>query len=193
MSNREVRGFHLVVMVFVMIMSAGCFKTLDPDAAGGYPQTYSQGGKSASVQTEEEESSPGVWHSIVWYLPNRVLDFLDIFRARVRVGPGLAANARITDLADAYIGEYHTWYLGLPGPRMGQELGWFAGEEQEKGIKFLGVDASDDLDNEPDYSPTEINLGLHLLIVGTELGFDPVELGDFLAGFFLIDAREDDW
>ena len=57
---------------------------------------------------------------------------------------------------------------------------------------LMGVDATDDLAHDPGYSRTEFNLGLQLLIVGGEVGFDPVELGDFLAGFLLYDLREDD-
>jgi hypothetical protein len=68
----------------------------------------------------------------------------------------------------------------------------FWGREYEKGLKLLGVDASDDVPHEPGYSPTEFNAGLQLLILGLEIGFDPVEFGDFFTGWVLIDLRGDD-
>lgn len=136
--------------------------------------------------------SRGWGHVALWYLPNRLFDLLDIVRFRVRAGPGFAVNARITAYADAYIGSYNTCYVGLPGPRMEPELGSWVGLEREKGIKLMGVDATDDLPHEPEYSPTEFNVGLQVLLVGAEVGFDPVEFGDFLLGFFLYDTRKDD-
>ena len=44
----------------------------------------------------------------------------------------------------------------------------------------------------PDYSPAEVNLGAQVLIVGVDLGFEPVELGDFLAGLIFRDPVGDD-
>lgn len=138
------------------------------------------------------EASRGWGHVVLWYLPNRLFDLLDIVRLRVRAGPGFAVNARVTAYADAYIGSYNTCYVGLPGPRMEPELGYWVGLEQEKGVKLMGVDATDDLAHEPAYSPTEFNAGLQVLLVGAEAGIDPVEFGDFLLGFFLYDIRKDD-
>lgn len=131
-------------------------------------------------------------HRLLWYLPNRVMDLVDAFRARVRVGPGLALNIRFTRWADLYAGEYHAVYLGLPGPREAPAWPRPAGLEQEKGLALLGVDATDTLPYEPGYSDTEFTVGAHLLLVGAELGFDPVEVADFALGFFLLDPRRDD-
>lgn len=131
-------------------------------------------------------------HKIIWYVPNRLLDLVDIFRIRLRVGPGLSLNVRVTDYADIFAGTYYTAFIGLPGPRLQPDVRWPWGLEYEKGLKLMGVDATDDLDHEPDYTPTEFNAGIQLFILGLELGFDPVEFGDFFAGLFLIDLRGDD-
>jgi hypothetical protein len=45
----------------------------------------------------------------------------------------------------------------------------------------------------PGYSPTEIGLGLHAGVVGVDVGIDPMEIVDFLGGFFLWDPRHDDF
>lgn len=131
-------------------------------------------------------------HRALWYLPNRLLDLADIFRLRVRIGPGLAVSARVTQWATLFTGEYHAAYVGLPGPRR-EPVGLVpAGLEQEKGLQLFGVDATDTLPHEPVYSKSEITVGAQVLVAGAEAGFDPVELVDFLLGFALLDIRKDD-
>lgn len=139
-----------------------------------------------------EPAVPGLGHKLLWYIPNRVLDLADIFRFRLRAGPGIAANVRVTERANLFAGRYNTIYIGLPGPRMAPALRSPVGLERERGLIVMGVDATDDMDHEPGYSPTEFNVGLQALLLGGEVGLDPVELGDFLAGFVMIDLREDD-
>ena len=135
---------------------------------------------------------PGVVRRIVCYLPDRVLDLFDIFRARVTFGPGLAVKGRVTDYVSFYGGSHRVAYVGLPGPRYPEKVKWPVGLEREKGIVFLGVDATDDFDCEADYSSTEIGGGVHLFVVGADVGFDIVEFVDFLAGLVLIDLKDDD-
>ena len=129
---------------------------------------------------------------MLWYVPNRLLDMADMFRLRLRAGPGLAANLRLTDFANFYAGRYHTAFIGLPGPRMQPQPRLPVGLEQERGIIVMGVDATDDLTHSPDYSSSEFVCGGQFLILGIEAGFDPVEIGDFLSGLILLDPRGDD-
>jgi hypothetical protein len=143
---------------------------------------------SRAVSSEPKSVS----HHILWYIPNRVMDIIDIVRFRARVGPGLAMNIRLTERADVYLGRYHTAFIGLPGPRMQPDPLWMVGLEQERGIRVMGVDATDNLSDDPGYSPSECVVGAQLLIVGGELGFDPIEIGDFLGGFIMMDPRGDD-
>ena len=131
-------------------------------------------------------------HKAVMFLPNRIFDLVDILRFRVRFGPGLAVNARATELLDVYAGSYKTVYIGLPGPREGAALRKPFGREDQKGLKLVGVDATDDTPYDPGYSKSEFNVGAQLLIVGAEIGMDPVQIGDFLAGWIGRDPRGDD-
>jgi hypothetical protein len=143
--------------------------------------------------TPTQEAQDHSWgHKILWYVPNRVLDFFDIFRLRIRFGPGLAGNARMTSAASAFGGSYNTVYVGLPGPREEAHLRSPVGREQWKGIYFMGIDATDDTPHNPGYSVSECDLGAQLLVVGAEAGVDPVEFVDFLAGFFFMGLRKDD-
>ena len=46
--------------------------------------------------------------------------------------------------------------------------------------------------NDPDYSSTEIGGGVQAVLVGVEVGIDPLEIVDLLAGLFFIDLTDDD-
>lgn len=148
----------------------------------------------ASQEALQEENSEG--HSFLvgtlLYIPNRVLDVLDIFRCRVRVGPGIAAGVRATEIAEVYAGTYASVYAGLPGPRMRSTPKLPIGLESHNGASVSVADATIDGGIGPDYSPTEFGLGAQLGIVGFDFGFDPVEVADFLTGIFTIDLRDDD-
>ena len=71
---------------------------------------------------EEAPHDPSVGHKILFYLPNRVLDLLDVVRARVRIGPGIAVGARATEFVDVFLGSYTSlyvrpWRTSCPGGR----------------------------------------------------------------------------
>jgi len=145
-----------------------------------------------SVSSVVPRPAHGLGHKLLFYLPNRFLDLMDIMRFRMRAGPGLAANARMTMYAANFIGEYHSLYVGLPGPRRAPVLPRPAGRESWKGLMVMGVDATDDTPYSPHYTDSEMTLGAHVLLVGLDVGFDPLEIGDFLAGWALIDVMNDD-
>lgn len=130
---------------------------------------------------------------LVWYVPNRFMDMLDVFRFRVRLGPGLAAGVRVTDFGSFYCGEYYSVYGGLPGPRNQYFLRSPVGFECLKGVVFCGVNATDDTPYGPAYGPTEIDAGVHLGVVGVDAGVDPLEFADFLTGFLFFDLKRDDY
>lgn len=140
--------------------------------------------------TVEEEHSWG--HVLLWYLPNRVLDLLDVFRARVRVGPGFAVGARVTEPVSVYLGSYASVYAGLPGPRRGGAFVSPVGIETKSGIGLSLADISVEGGVGPDYSSTEVGVSLHALLVGVDIGFDPIELLDFVTNIIGIDLRDDD-
>ena len=136
---------------------------------------------------------PSLGRRVLWYVPNRVLDLLDILRLRLRVGPGLAVNFRITDLGAFYAGNYRSVYAGVPGPRHPFRLRPWVGLEELQGIVLAGVDATDNTPHGPRYGAAETDLGLHVLLVGAEVGVDAVEIGDFFGGWFGFDPMEDDF
>jgi len=146
------------------------------------------------VLPESAASARPSWgRRILWYVPNRALDLLDIFRARVRLGPGLALNVRLTDYGAFYAGKYDAVYLGLPGPRYPRRLRPPAGLESLHGIVLAGVDATDDTRHGPEYGAAESDLGVQVLLVGAEAGIDAMEIADFLGGLVFLDPRNDDF
>jgi hypothetical protein len=137
-----------------------------------------------------DRSVPAV---ILFYLPNRFFDVLDILRVRVRVGPGIAVRARATEGIDVGIGSYSALFVGLPGPRQRVKLPLPLGFESYTGIELGPGDAQLDSGASPAYASTEIGVSLHAAVAGFDLGIDPFEIVDWLAGLVLIDFRADDY
>lgn len=155
---------------------------------GGFRAVHAE---EAGVEHSAPAPQKSFAHKALMYLPNRLLDFVDIFRFRLRAGPGYGVHVQATELLSFYGGSYKSVFVGLPGPRETSELRPFAGREDLKGLVLVGVDATDDTPHHPGYASSEISAGVHLL-VGAELGFDPVQFGDFLIGFIGRDPRGDD-
>lgn len=149
-----------------------------------------------TVKAEEKAptttESHSVLHKIVMYVPNRLLDVLDVVRLRVRVGPGIALDARATKVASGFVGSYASVYAGLPGPRNRPMPKLPFGVESRSGVQASVADATVEGGIGPDYGPAEIGVGAQVLIVGVDVGVEPLEFVDLLAGFFFIDLRNDD-
>lgn len=141
----------------------------------------------------ETEESNGTVREVLLYIPNRIFDFVDIFRLRARVGPGFAAGVRATELINLYAGSYATVYAGLPGPRQRTTIPLPVGLESHNGVSVSVADVTADGGIGPDYSPSEFGLGFQAGIIGIDFGIDPVEILDFAAGIFCIDMQSDDF
>ena len=164
-------------------------------------RTASQPPASVAVTTSKPVAQPlvggederSLGYVMLLYLPNRVVDLFDIVRLRLRLGPGLAAGVRATDVFELFAGEYFTVFAGLPGPRLSPvpklPFGFesYSGEGANRFREPKGEQLS------PDYSPTEFGFGLQTLIVGADAGLDPFEALDFFAGFLLMDPAADDF
>ncbi|MBN2799118.1 MAG: hypothetical protein JXX28_08215 [Deltaproteobacteria bacterium] len=130
---------------------------------------------------------------VLLYVPNRLLDVFDVARLRARVGPGVAVSVRLTDAADLYVGAYASLYAGLPGPRNRPLPKLPLGAETRAGVEVSTVDLAPSLWlTSPDYGPYEVGVGVHLLVLGVDVGVDPLELVDLLGGFLFLDPARDD-
>ncbi len=130
---------------------------------------------------------------LLFYVPNRIFDVLDLVRARVRVGPGVAVRARATEGLDVGLGSYASVYAGLPGPRQEVSVPLPVGLETYTGIELGPGDAELEGGSPPNYSVTEFGISVQAVLVGIDVGVDPLEVLDLVAGLLLIDLRSDDF
>lgn len=172
----------LVALMFAALPVGAAEPPQTPD-----PQT------PAVEQPVSPKDGHSIGHKLLLYVPNRIFDVLDIVRARVRLGPGLAIGARVTKLTDVYMGSYASVYAGLPGPRQTPKIPWPVGLESRSGLAASVADATiSGPGMDPNYSVSEIGGGAHVALVGVEVGVDPLEVLDLVLGIFFIDIRGDD-
>jgi len=113
-------------------------------------------------------------------------------RARARVGPGLAFDARAPEALAFFIGAYVSFFVGIPGPRLEPKINWPFGIDSKNGAELSFIDASVEAGDEPQYGIAEFGVGAQVLIIGADVGVDPWEAVDFLAGIITIDPVNDD-
>lgn len=172
----------------------------NPAAVSAQPESPAQAVQAArppppqpEPRSASEAPHHGFGHKLLFYLPNRIFDTLDIVRARVRLGPGMALGLRITKATDVFMGAYKTFYLGLPGPRLAPRPPWPGGLESRSGLAASMADKTvSDPDSGPNYASTEIGAGVQAVLAGAEVGVDPGEVFDLVFGLLFIDFREDD-
>lgn len=163
------------------------------EEAQAKPQTAPASQQKAPPAAVPKASHHGFGHKLLCYIPNRIFDVLDVARARVRIGPGLAVGARVTKYTDIFMGAYKTFYLGLPGPRQIPRIPWPGGIESRSGLAASVADETvTSYDANPRYSPTEAGLGIQAVLAGAEAGVDVAEVFDLALGLLFIDFREDD-
>ena len=128
--------------------------------------------------------SSGVKKALL-YLPNRLLDLLDIFRFDVGVGPGFGAVVRVTKWGQAGYRDLEpaSLRLGLRGRR----LPVFVERSAEFGIGPTFLSSAD-----REVSPVEVGAGADLLLVGVYAGVCIDEVLDFLGGIVGFDMKDDD-
>ena len=123
------------------------------------------------------------WDMVLYYVPNRVLDFVDIGRASIGVGPGYGINVRVTELAEVGVGKYETTRFGMKG----RVLPVYEENIDEAGVAFLGF-----VNGCLQRDPTEIGADLHIGVIGAEAAVSLAEAADFVAGIVMIDLQGDD-
>ena len=188
------------IRVWILVLVVGCLWNLPAFSAEPEPIDEAPGEMAepepideAPGEMAETSEAKGFGHRIAFYLPNRIFDVLDLVRARVRIGPGLAVSARATDVVSVFFGSYSSAYVGLAGPRSRPEVPWPFGVDSKTGIQVSAVKRTTNGDHGPRYSRTEFGAGFQLGILGADVGTDPIEIIDLVAGLLFIDLRKDDY
>ena len=148
--------------------------------------------ESETASASEASSDDYQKRPVLFYIPNRIFDLLDIVRLRLRLGPGVAVNARVTEAASLNAGAYGSVFVGIPGPRNERRLNLPVGMENYAGVGISVADAETEAFG-PGYGPLETGLGFHAALIGIDLGIEPLDLIDFVTGIVFIDIRNDDF
>ena len=187
MSMSWYRGLRRASPVILMLLASLAFA--DGARAGDTTAAETGGGSSAS----EVAPSRTVGERLLLYIPNRIFDVLDIVRLRVRVGPGIAVGARVSEAVDVSIGAYTSVFAGAPGPRGRSRANCPLGIENYVGaeLSVAGGEAENE-PNGPNYGALEVGVGFQAAIVGLDFGIDPGEILDLGLGFLFLDLIPDD-
>ncbi len=141
--------------------------------------------KTVIVKEKREEKSKTVLEHVLLYLPNRLLDFIDMFKADVGVGPAFGVVARATKYGQVAYRSVSP--ISLRAGIRGREFPLFIERSSEIGVGPLFLESHD-----RNVTPLEFGAGVDLFLVGAYLGFSFDELADFLGGLVFIDFKDDD-
>jgi hypothetical protein len=125
------------------------------------------------------------WRHVVYWLPNRLLDLLDIFRLDLGIGPATGAVVRISKYAQVGVRDMNpaSLRIGLLGRRAPMMLE----TSNEMGI---GPGFSESAQRQ--ICKAEIGLGIDPIILGVYAGICLDEAFDFGVGLFGYDYLGDD-
>lgn len=163
------RSIRRLAATFVLLVSATC--TL-------------QASEYRVERDSEDEDKPRLFQRVILYLPNRVVDFVDIWRFNVGVGLGLGINLRPTKGLQAGLAAYDSVRIGVRGRRFPLWHEWsleggFDGMYEELGETERGF--------------YEFGGTIHLGLIGLDAAIDIEEILDFGYGVFLSDPAADDF
>ncbi|MCX7625905.1 MAG: hypothetical protein N2Z21_06805 [Candidatus Sumerlaeaceae bacterium] len=172
--------FSTTAKLFASVAAAAALTLCPlPSMAGGEMPA-----KPCAPAVQKPASNKGdVLHMLLYYVPNRVLDFVDIFRLSVGVGVGYGVNVRLTELAEVGLGNYESTRFGMKG----RILPIYEENIDEAGVAFLGF-----VNGCLQRDPTEIGADLHVGVVGAQAAVSVAEAADFVVGFLMIDLQGDD-
>jgi hypothetical protein len=91
------------------------------------------------------------------------------------------------------LGGYTSAYFGLPGTRGERRRPRLMGAESYAGADIGVLERSAESEYSPGYGPSEVGAGVHLAIVGLDVGVSPLEIVDLVAGLLFLDLRDDDY
>lgn len=148
---------------------------------------YSNHSKDSTQSKESKNSKKGrsFLVSALLYIPNRVLDILDIVRFDVGVGPAVGGVIRVTPYAQA--GARFMMPLSVRAGLRGRKSPVFIEHTSEVGVGPLYLDSS-----QRKATPLEIGAGVDLFLFGVYFGISVDSIFDAVLGFVGVDISDDD-
>ncbi|MDZ4784772.1 MAG: hypothetical protein SGJ02_01720 [bacterium] len=166
----------LTIILTSLIVTSNCFCEDAPIS--------SNQGWDPTIFDRKEEQEEGSLSRVLWWLPNRVLDLIDIFHVDVGAGPTLGGVIRVTKYGQAGIRIISPLSLrvGLFGRRVpvllesSSEIGIGPAFKQSKDRKICSG---------------EVGLSLDAFL-GVSAGICFDEVADFIVGLAGFDLKNDD-
>ena len=166
-------------------------------------------GFNKGYRSYDEES--GIFEKIIWYIPDRFFDFVDILSVEVNVGPQFGAGVWATRAVQAKAFAGGT--LG-GGYYQKKQIGYRAETSFEYGLGPVGISTvagarlgtggfDSTLSNEFLAQPSDkihqeyrdywgVGGKIGFFYIGAEAEIHPIEIADFFAGIFMFDLLNDD-
>ena len=167
-----------VFLILILLISCRCNAQSSDEIAVSPKEGWDE------VQIVKEKKQTTLT-KILLYLPNRVLDFIDIFRADVGAGFSKGAVIRVSKYVQAGYRDMNpsSLRIGL----FGREAPYLMENSNEFGVSPFFVESKS-----RKICTSEIGVGADVLIVGAYGGICLEEVADFLGGIFLFDFKDDD-
>lgn len=126
------------------------------------------------------------WGDVLAWLPNRVMDLVDVFRVDIGVGPSTGGVIRISKYAQAGYRSFSPTSIRVGD--FGRERLPFMAETSGE----IGISPSFKQSKDRDVCTGEIGVGVDPFLFGAYAGICVEELVDFVAGIFFFDIMDDD-
>jgi hypothetical protein len=134
---------------------------------------------------KETEGEEPWWMAVLLWAPNRVLDFIDIFRVDVGFGFSRGAVLRLTKYGQVGYRTMNPASLRIGD--FGRRAPYLMEHSSEFGIGPTFVQSKD-----RHVCTGELGIGADVFVAGAYVGICPEEAVDFLAGIFFLDFEKDD-
>lgn len=184
----------MIIAVLIAVCTPSAALRADPPAPAIPGHAVIDDGPEVAASPKEgwgdfpivEEPAPRpVWQKLILWVPNRIMDLIDVFRVDVGVGPAFGAVARVTKYGQV-------GYRSMsPGSLRIGDFGREAPVMLESSNEFgIGPGFVKSKDRKVCYA--EVGAGADLFVAGAYAGICGEELVDFIAGLFFLDTMHDD-
>lgn len=182
----------LTLLLLALSISASAPASAEPQDDGfnvspGYQDTVPASPKEGwrDLATVEVNEGTPWWAEVLLYIPNRLLDLIDVFRVDVGVGASVGGVVRVTK--HAQLGYRQMIPVSLRVGDFGRQFPAVVETSNELGVSPAFKQSAD-----RDVCEAEVGLGLDVLLLGGYAGVCLDEVADFVGGIFLVDFKKDD-